>query len=188
MELFFDTETSGLPRKGMDYKDPNYPWIVQLAAVLSTEDRIVSQFSTIVLPINPEPIHPKAEEVHGISMQMCLDLGMSEYAVMNTFASMIGMASTTVCHNFDFDAGLVSAGFYRIDAPDFLEGKKFFCTMKSSTNLCKLPGRYGKYKWPKLEELHQFLFNEDFKGAHDAMVDVMVTRRCYYELKRRELI
>ena len=64
-----------------------------------------------------------------------------------------------------------------------LDFKSLFCTMKSSTNLCRLPGRYGNFKWPKLTELYKFLFNEEMEGAHDAMVDVRATRKCYYRLK-----
>ena len=55
--------------------------------------------------------------------------------------------------------------------------------MQKSVKVCKIPfeGR-GGYKWPKLTELHQHLFNEDFEGAHDALADVMATVKCYFNL------
>ncbi|MFZ2255604.1 MAG: hypothetical protein WAW59_03420 [Patescibacteria group bacterium] len=37
------------------------------------------------------------------------------------------------------------------------------CTMKSSTDHCKLQGRGFSFKPPKLAELHRFLFNEYFE-------------------------
>jgi len=64
-------------------------------------------------------------------------------------------------------------------------GKPVICTMYAGTELCKLPGRQARWKWPKLGELHQHLFGEDIEGAHDALVDVMAVRRCYYEMVRR---
>jgi hypothetical protein len=71
---------------------------------------------------------------------------------------------------------------------DELLTKSTFCTMEKSTNLVKLPGKYGKYKWPKLVELYKFLFNEELTGAHDALVDILATRRCYYELLKRGIV
>lgn len=61
---------------------------------------------------------------------------------------------------------------------DFLESygikfpKKLPCPMLISTNICKLPGRYG-YKWPKVEEAYKFFYpNSDYveihRGADDA--------------------
>ena len=50
---------------------------------------------------------------------------------------------------------------------DFLEDrgividKKLPCPMLLSTNICRLPGRYGKFKWPKVEEAYSFFFPEN---------------------------
>jgi len=51
--------------------------------------------------------------------------------------------------------------------------KKLPCPMLLSTNICKLPGQYGNYKRPKVEEAHQFYFGdtgytEKHRGADDA--------------------
>jgi inhibitor of KinA sporulation pathway (predicted exonuclease) len=49
----------------------------------------------------------------------------------------------------------------------------------SYTNILKIPSPYyqEKFKFPKLSELHQWLFGEDFEGAHDALNDVKATSR-----------
>ena len=57
------------------------------------------------------------------------------------------------------------------------------CTMKLSTDYCKIPGRFG-YKWPSLSELHIKLFGEDFEEAHDASVDINATERSFWRLKQ----
>lgn len=60
--------------------------------------------------------------------------------------------------------------------------------MKSSTDYCKLPGFYGKYKWPKLHELYKKLFNEDMGAAHTALQDIRNTAKCFFELERLGVI
>ena len=63
--------------------------------------------------------------------------------------------------------------------------KQVICTMNSTIDFCKLAKRDEKAKWykkPKLAELHKVLFKDYFIGAHDAMVDVEATVRCFVEL------
>lgn len=67
----------------------------------------------------------------------------------------------------------------------FLKPK--YCTMKSATDYCKLPGKKG-FKAPRLSELHQVLFGTDFDHAHNALADVEATARCFWELKKRGVI
>ena len=59
--------------------------------------------------------------------------------------------------------------------------------MKSTIDLCKIPGRYG-YKYPKLQELHYTLFGSNFDDAHNAMSDVTATVKCYTELCKRRIL
>ena len=60
------------------------------------------------------------------------------------------------------------------------------CT-EATALLCQIPGgRGGKLKLPTLTELHQYLFNKPFSGAHNATADVEATTRCFLELLRRQ--
>ena len=53
--------------------------------------------------------------------------------------------------------------------------------MWSSTDLLKLPGgRGGKFKPPKLMELYESLFEEQFQEAHNAAADVEATTRIFF--------
>ena len=60
--------------------------------------------------------------------------------------------------------------------------------MKESMDFCQLPGQFGDYKWPKLQELHIKLFNKGFENAHDALVDVEATARCFFEMMKRDAV
>jgi len=179
MELFFDTETSGLYKFKLPYSDPSQPWVVQLGMILSDRDFIYHEVNMIIRA-DDRIIEPGAEQVHCISKEISNRVGIPENLALTLFNTIRNNADICICHNFDFDAGLMRAMHHRVKIPGF-EFTKSYCTMKSSTDLCKLPGRYG-YKWPKLQELHKFLFGEEFVDAHDALADVRATRRCYYEM------
>lgn len=155
---------------------------MQIAFILSKKDRICTEFSTLIRAEN-RSCHPGAQAVHQISVHECNELGLSEPEAFNIIKHGFHSAHTLIAHNIFFDLGFVGQYLNRNGQDiDILDSKSLFCTMKSSTDLCKFPGRYGKYKWPKLTELYKFLFDEEMRGAHDAMADVRAMRRCYYKL------
>ena len=101
--------------------------------------------------------------------------------------SDLARARVLIAHNLDYDEKIVGAEFYRLGQPNHLEKKQKRCTMKSATEFCQLPGPKG-YKWPRLEELYQILFNEDFEDQHTALADVRACARCFFELRRRGIL
>jgi len=188
MELFFDTETSDMVKWKLPINDPSQPWMVQIGAILSDEDMIYAELNLLIQP-DGRTIAPGAFGAHGISEEMAELAGVDERYALITFASLYKMADVIVCHNIDFDSKILDIAMDRQDPfiPYNPIKKMYFCTMKQSTDMCKIKKNFGDgYKWPKLQELHYFLFKENFVGAHDAMNDVRATRRCYYEMMRRE--
>jgi hypothetical protein len=55
--------------------------------------------------------------------------------------------------------------------------------MKETVKYCKILSSNG-FKWPKLEELYQKLFNEKYDNTHNAFSDIKATARCFWELKQ----
>jgi len=90
-------------------------------------------------------------------------------------------------NNIDFDKMILGAEFVRNSIKSEFDSKPKLCTMKTSTDYCRIPGNYG-YKWPKLSELHQVLFNKGFDEAHDASVDINATERCFWEMKKLNIL
>lgn len=88
-----------------------------------------------------------------------------------------------IAHNMEFDRSVVLAELLRIDAPLHLERLPVHCTMKSTVNLCRIPGFRGDYKWPTLSELHRAVFGHDFDGQHNAAADVQACARCYFAIR-----
>lgn len=91
-------------------------------------------------------------------------------------------------HNIEYDEEILSYELERLGRKGDYSPQKTLCTMRSSTEYCKLQGRGFSYKPPKLSELHRHLFGEFFEGAHDALVDVEATMRCLIELMKREVV
>jgi DNA polymerase III epsilon subunit-like protein len=194
MELIFDTETTGLPLWNEPATHPRQPDIIQLGAVLCDADEIYETLSVIINPseVNPEwKMNPFAEAAHGITTERILAEGIHPNSALDTFLSMARRAELLICHNVSFDQKLVAGALYKCSRTyeDIMvvESNDYYCTMKESTTLCALKNKKGAPKWPKLVELYQFLFGEEPENQHDALGDVLATRRCYYELKRRGL-
>ena len=57
------------------------------------------------------------------------------------------------------------------------------CPMKLSTPICKLPGNYGGYKWPKVQEAFDYFFpDNDYTEKHRGMDDAEHEAQIVYEL------
>jgi DNA polymerase III alpha subunit (gram-positive type) len=104
--------------------------------------------------------------------------------VLKEFNALVQKTIFLVAHNISFDMKIIGAELLRKDSTNLLQQKMKICTMKTATNYCKLPGKYGRYKWPNLTELHTKLFGKKFKEAHDASVDIDATEKCFWEMKR----
>lgn len=189
MYLFFDTETTGLPKSwNAPAKDvDNWPRLVQLAWELHDRDgNTIATGNEIVRP-NGFLIPAESARVHGITQERALAEGVPLEAVLERFTGALAQAHTLVAHNMSFDEKIVGAEFYRIGADDRIAPKPKICTMLASVDFCAIDGPRG-YKWPKLAELHRTLFDADFAEAHNAAADIRATARCFWELGRRGVI
>jgi len=189
MYLFFDTETTGLPR---NWKAPltdfdNWPRMVQIAWIFC--DNSGKRIDTRTYIIKPEnyTIPLDASRVHGITTERALIEGRDLKTVLQEFNGFVDQSSFIVAHNISFDEKIVGAEFLRKSINSDFNRKRKLCTMLASTNYCRIPGNYG-YKWPTLSELHTKLFGTDFAGAHDAFVDIAATEKCFWEMKRLNLL
>ncbi|MFA7255662.1 MAG: 3'-5' exonuclease [Candidatus Omnitrophota bacterium] len=186
--LFFDTETTGLPKS---WKAPvtdlgNWPHIVQIAWALFDDAGQRLAFRDHIIKPEGFVIPESATAIHGISTEKALKEGRPAAEVLKEFSEAVQSAARLVAHNLDFDEKMVRVELLRQGMPDALEVPKV-CTMKASTKYCKIPGPYGD-KWPKLSELHIKLFEVDFEDQHNAASDVLCCAKCFFELRRRAVI
>ena len=190
MYLFFDTETTGLPIR---YNAPlerlnNWPRLVQLAwLIYDDNEQCVDERKYIIRP-NGFIIPERAAKIHGITTERALRDGVDIVPILKEFSISIEKTDVVVAHNIDFDEKIIGSEFIRYNIEHGLFNTKRICTMRSSTNYCKIPNNYGKYKWPNLKELHQKLFKCDFPNAHDALEDVRACAKSFFELKRLNIV
>lgn len=189
MYLFFDTETTGLPK---NWNAPltdldNWPRMIQLAYLLSDDNGSRVAGGDFIIKPEGFTIPEDAARLHGISTDRALKEGRELGLVLLEFQTAVTLATYLVAHNMSFDEKIVGAEFLRNNMRDDLPAKRKICTMQSSTDYCALPGPRG-YKWPRLSELHRKLFRTDFEKAHDAAADVDAMIKCFWELKRLGII
>ena len=67
-----------------------------------------------------------------------------------------------------------------------LKIKKLPCPMILSTNICKLPGRFGSYKWPTAEEAFKYFYPfKEYTEKHRGLDDAKHEAHIVYELYKR---
>ena len=182
---FFDTETTGVPHS---YKLPpeQYTRIGYTAFIQTNKGKVFKSMPSIVKPEGFE-IPEAASAIHGITTDHALLHGIELKQVMTEFGKAWRDSDVIVAHNLAFDSKIVDGEAWLLWGKYFITNKPHFCTMQNTTDLLQIPGPYG-YKFPKLMELHEYLFDQSFDGAHDALADVTATMNCYFELEKRGLI
>ncbi|MBN2104253.1 3'-5' exonuclease [bacterium] len=189
MYLFFDTETNGLP---LDWNAPihqldNWPRMIQLAwKQVDINGNMLQEADYIIKPEGFD-IPEDAVKIHGITTEQALREGLDLKTVLIEFASVIDRSDVLVAHNINFDEKIVGTEFLRMNVSHQMFQKQKICTMKQSTDFCRIPGNYG-YKWPTLSELYFTLFKNQFTEAHNAAVDVSACVQCFFELRNRGIL
>ena len=189
MYLFFDTETTGLPK---NWKAPledldNWPRLVQLAYIYY--DRDGKELASGDFIIKPEgfTIPIEASNVHGITTEIANNKGQNLEQVLEDFNQFVVESHYLVAHNMAFDEKIMGAEFLRKNMTNYIVDKRKICTMQKTIDFCAIRGQDG-YKWPKLSELYYKLFQTNFENAHDASADITATARCFWELRKKDII
>ncbi|MBZ9615323.1 3'-5' exonuclease [Clostridium estertheticum] len=182
-KIFCDTETSGF-KPGQ---------ICQLTYTITEDDKVTVAKNFFLAC---DYIDPGAQKVHGFSVEKLNILSDGK-----TFKDIAGEVvddlkdGIFVAHNAKFDINFLKTEIER--AGYAFEIRESFCTMRYFTDIVKLKGQYGKYKFPKLEETMQFLkidseskqfdrelqrlYGNDGISFHDARFDVCCLIMVYYK-------
>lgn len=178
--LFFDTETTGLLPKDVDWKTDyeTFPRICQLSWIINgrEEDHIIRPDGWVI----PQ----EATDVHGITTERALAEGEPLVNVIGQFIEDCHEAELICGHNIYFDVSTVKSelmryGMYEIlDAETALFKGKRIDTMRPSMKWVAATFSNGRLKFPNLEELYARCFPGETFPAHDAICDVRAVARC----------
>ena len=193
--LVFDTETSGLPEKEASiYDKSKWPYIIQLSYILYDLSNNTSLIKNNYIKLDESvTISQESFNIHNISREILNVQGINIVPALKEFNECLKLCDIVVGHNISFDKRLIFVECFRHNVTQyftqFINNQKIhkpeFCTMKNTTQFCKLE-RLSKTnqvynKMPKLSELYLILFpNESLPtNLHNSLIDVAMTLRCY---------
>ncbi|MGB7294981.1 MAG: 3'-5' exonuclease [Candidatus Aminicenantales bacterium] len=184
--FLFDCETTGLPRTR--YFSPHdvdaWPRLVQVAWGCYDSDGNAGEAACHIIRPEGFRIPADATKIHGITQARALRAGRDLGEVLDEFLEASEKPGIVlVAHNLAYDFGVIGAELVRVGKPLRFLDIPGICTMKSTTEICRLPrpGGFG-FKWPTLEELHVHLFGRAYAGAHDAARDLEACARSFFRL------
>ena len=175
MYLIFDTETTGL--------DKSKRRLIELGWLLVDDSKeIIKEQSYLIYPDGFDvPI--SSTKKHGITRSMLIRDGEPIKLVLQRFVEDLLNVDYVVAHNITFDSEVLAKEFLLARMENPLNNKHEICTMKLSTDFCKIKKKNQRgYKYPKLQELHLKLFANYFDGEHRAMNDVYACKECFFKL------
>lgn len=188
--MIVDTETNGFPKdwKGSLYDTDNWARVVSIAwNKIAPNGQLLTTKYYVISPDNYS-IQSEATSIHGISTETAQKEGVAIKQAIEDFNSDIEDCKYLAAHNIEFDFPTVFAEYLRLNLnTDRLNSLRQICTMKVSTDYCKIPSAKG-YKYPKLNELHQKLFSASITQAHNAKVDAEITMKCLKELYNKKVL
>jgi len=184
LTLFFDTETTGLPKyKHVDallYSE-NWPNLVSICWMVFNSNICIKKEYYYIQPkgwIIPQ----ESIKIHGVTQEIAMQKGRPLEEVLHKFQQDIQSCDQIIAHNLHFDKNVVFHAYFwnlKIDPKLFWKSKKEICTVLKSKDELKIPSKYPKqddlYKYPTLNELYKDTFQIESPGnAHDACRDVEV--------------
>lgn len=185
--IFVDTETTGLPkRRSVPVVEAprNWPDIISIAwSIYEVDNNQAVCLGRKYHVIKPEGwiIHPKAEEIHGISIQEANRIGKPMSDVMSEFQKD-ATDCTLVAHHIQFDLNVIQNAFYWRMGGQKWEPVNTFCTMESC-------GIRNNGKPPKLDYLYEKITGEPpMPDAHQAARDVLALEKIYWTYMKIQVI
>lgn len=192
-QVFFDTETTGLPinrDKPAKREANNWPDLVSISWIVYEGGKKMKQETHIIKPDGWKS-SPKAIEVHGITEHIAMRDGLPLREVVMKFLADVADANTVIAHNMEFDKNVIfNACYWRLalnPLPYWLADE--FCSLNMAVGEMKIPskwtgtkGRYAGYKPPTLDELYFDTFKRVApSNAHNADRDVSVLASIVWE-------
>lgn len=189
MKVFvFDTETTWF----IDKKDKSLkkqPHIIQFSWIYwELKKWKFNEEKRIDIYINPWIPIPYASSLVNNIYNIDVQNKKSIQYHIDDMLYYLNNADVIVWHNIEYDEDMVKIELKRLQREYEYMPKQVVCTMKTSVDFCAIKWNWERFKYPKLSELYKTLFWEYFVWAHNSMVDVENTLKCFLELVNQGVI
>ena len=176
--IVYDTETTGL-LSAMASSVEHQPFLVEFSGIkLDLNYDIVQELNFRCRP--PIVMNAEVIRIHGITNADIENCKPFSYWLPIVTQFFVG-SEVSVGHNIEFDKMILYWELFRLGKQtNFPWSPRDICTVELSNQL------WGKRL--NLADLHTKLFGVGFSGAHSASVDCEITRKCFIELSRLNLI
>lgn len=189
--IIIDTETNGFPVswKSAETDVNSWPRMVSISWYKIAPAGNVLSAHTFVIKPEGFVIKESSTHVHGITQDWALERGVQLNIALAALQNDLQDSNYLVAHNMEFDYPVLVCEYLRSNlSTEQLQPLKKICTMKLSTQYCKLPGSGGRYKYPSLEELYTKLFTSQLQGKHTSENDAKACMLCFKELYNLNII
>ncbi|QDP58391.1 MAG: hypothetical protein Unbinned664contig1000_72 [Prokaryotic dsDNA virus sp.] len=182
---FYDYETTGMPLWGEPSEHPDQPHAVSLGLrLVGFETRkLYHQVHMIARP-DGWVIEPEASEVHGITTEEALRIGIPEKHLFETVLHYSRIADLNCAFNKSFDERITRIGLMRFgfgdDVAEEFKARDSHCAMQACRKLVGAVDTNGKGKAPTLTEAYTYFFGVPFEGAHGAFADATAAEKVYF--------
>ena len=157
MYLFFDTETTGLPKR---WNAPvtdvdNWPRLVQLAWIVSDNEGNTLRSRNVIVRPEGFTIPWEVSRVHGITTAIAMEKGVDLQGVLEEFSKEIDESQVLVGHNISFDECIVGAEFERLHMMTSLFLKPKYCMRLFLDVMQKIRSDVSRYDTHVQRQLEQ---------------------------------
>jgi len=177
--IIFDTETNGLENCS----------VLSISAIKIDVDlklnsyKEIGRFNRFYFRNEGEKINAEAVAVNGLTDEEILrrrtESGMkySKYFEKDRdFIDFCKGIEHFVAHNISFDRKFIP-----------FDLKTQFCTKESNIDILKIPGKFGKYKWPRLNETAKFYGIElDENRWHGSEYDTEICKEIFVSMLKNK--
>ena len=196
LALFFDTETTGLPKyrnlPAHERKD-NWPQPVSISWILTDGNAILGTKSYIIKP-DGWTIPPESTKIHKITIGIAQEKGVPLLSVLREFQADLNRCDVYIAHNLEFDKNVVSAAalYSAPGSAPIKWAKKSFCTMEASRDICKIPWANprpnDRYMCANLKRFYTHCFGVEPPAEllHTSLGDVQIMVACFFKCWKLE--
>jgi len=191
LALFFDTETTGLPKYRnlpAHERKENWPQAVSISWIVTDGAGILDTKSYIIKP-DGWTIPAESTKIHRITTAIAQKKGVALLTVLREFQADLDRCGIYIAHNMEFDKNVMTAAalYWAAGATTIRWPAKEFCTMEASRNICKIPWANprpnDRYMCANLKRFYTHCFNVEppEELLHTSLGDVQIMVACFFK-------